>query len=184
MMLPTPGRSDVASRMTGGDPTLEGKMACMSIGSYLDCAHNTAQLDKTLDELKVPCSEAEAEARPRALLEDVTAGELQGAFQVCTNASAGHSVPSLLPPASEYTLFGAGQPAGGADQLPGAQGVTWSPASCATSFLRSVQLASWVAEALMIAEHCAPAVCCSWWSCTASSAPSRCAQLKVWVLGC
>lgn len=51
MMLP--GRGDVASRMTGGDPTLEGKMACMSIGSYLDCARNTLQLDKTLDELKV-----------------------------------------------------------------------------------------------------------------------------------
>ena len=53
MMLPTPGRGDVASRMAGADPTLEGKMACMSLGSYLDCAHNTLQLDGVLDSLKV-----------------------------------------------------------------------------------------------------------------------------------
>ena len=38
--------------MAGADPTLEGKMACMSIGSYADCARNTMQLDRTLDELK------------------------------------------------------------------------------------------------------------------------------------
>lgn len=53
MMLPTPAKGDAHSRMTGGDPTLEGKMACMSIGSYLDCARNTLQLDATLDALKV-----------------------------------------------------------------------------------------------------------------------------------
>ena len=53
MMLPTPGRGDVASQLAGADPTLEGKMACMSIGSYADCARNTMRLDKTLDELKV-----------------------------------------------------------------------------------------------------------------------------------
>jgi hypothetical protein len=52
MMLPTPAKGDVHSRMTGGDPTLEGKMACMSIGSYLDCARNTLQLDAVLDALK------------------------------------------------------------------------------------------------------------------------------------
>jgi hypothetical protein len=55
MMLPAPGRGDVASQMAGADPTLEGKMACMSIGSYADCARNTMRLDKTLDELKVRC---------------------------------------------------------------------------------------------------------------------------------
>lgn len=51
-MLPIPSRSDTHSRMTGGDPTLEGKMACMSISSYLNCARNTLQLDGVLDSLK------------------------------------------------------------------------------------------------------------------------------------
>lgn len=55
LMLPEPG--DVAkcpedSRLLG-DPSIEGKMACMSISGYAACAKSNVALDAVLDAIKV-----------------------------------------------------------------------------------------------------------------------------------
>jgi hypothetical protein len=99
MMLPTAARGDVASQMAGADPTLEGKMACMSIGSYADCARNTMQLDRTLDELKV---------RAAALLRCIATSQL---LPRCSPAQGCHRTLHPRHPAACARLT-AGQPAG------------------------------------------------------------------------
>jgi hypothetical protein len=53
LMLPHPSKSDTEGTLGGRNPSLEGKMACMSVAGYAACAKSNVALDSVLDEIKV-----------------------------------------------------------------------------------------------------------------------------------
>ena len=53
LMLPHPSKSDTEGTLGGRNPSLEGKMACMSVAGYAACAKSNVALDAVLDEIKV-----------------------------------------------------------------------------------------------------------------------------------
>ena len=53
LMLPHPSKADTEGTLGGRNPTLEGKMACMSVAGYAACAKSNVALDSVLDEIKV-----------------------------------------------------------------------------------------------------------------------------------
>ena len=53
LMLPHPSKGDTEGTLGGRNPTLEGKMACMSVAGYAACAKSNVALDAVLDEIKV-----------------------------------------------------------------------------------------------------------------------------------
>ena len=55
LMLPHPSKADTEGTLGGRNPTLEGKMACMSVAGYAACAKSNVALDAVLDEIKVGC---------------------------------------------------------------------------------------------------------------------------------
>ena len=63
-MLPHPSKGDTEGTLGGRNPTLEGKMACMSVAGYAACAKSNVALDAVLDEIKVIVPASSAQRQP------------------------------------------------------------------------------------------------------------------------